>query len=103
MRKRVILAFMLVFALVAASSCSLIIKDEEVDKQTPIIEVAGKTFTKAEVNEQVEAVMDYEEYMYSMYGISYDRTDAEHHFHGSGQRHRRHGAAGRAGEKRPPT
>ena len=76
MRKRVILAFMLVFALVAASSCSLIIKDEEVDKQTPIIEVAGRTFTKAEVNEQVEAVMDYEEYMYSMYGISYDRTDA---------------------------
>ena len=47
MRKRVILAFMLVFALVAASSCSLIIKDEEVDKQTPIIEVVGKTFTKA--------------------------------------------------------
>ena len=76
MRKRVILAFMLVFALVAASSCSLIIKDEEVDKQTPIIEVVGKTFTKAEVNEQVEAVMDYEEYMYSMYGISYDRRDA---------------------------
>ena len=76
MRKRVILAFMLIFALVAASSCSLIIKDEEVDKQTPIIEVVGKTFTKAEVNEQVEAVMDYEEYMYSMYGISYDRTDA---------------------------
>ncbi len=76
MRKRVILALMLVFALVAASSCSLIIKDEEVDKQTPIIEVAGRTFTKAEVNEQVEAVMDYEEYMYSMYGISYDRTDA---------------------------
>ena len=76
MSKRVILAFMLVFALVAASSCSLIIKDEEVDKQTPIIEVVGKTFTKAEVNEQVEAVMDYEEYMYSMYGISYDRTDA---------------------------
>ena len=32
-------------------------KDEEVDKQTPIIEVAGKTFTKAEVNEQVEAVI----------------------------------------------
>ena len=76
MRKRVILVLMLILALLAASSCSLIIKDEEVDKQTPIIEVAGQTFTKAEVNEQVEAVMDYEEYMYSMYGISYDRTDA---------------------------
>lgn len=76
MRKRVILAFMLVFALLAASSCSLIIKDEEVDKQTPIIEVVGKTFTKAEVNEQVEAVMNYEEQMYGGYGLPYDRTDA---------------------------
>ena len=42
MRKRVILAFMLVFALLAASSCSLIITDEEVDKQTPIIEVVAR-------------------------------------------------------------
>lgn len=76
MRKRVILVLMLILALLAASSCSLIIKDEEVDKQTPIIEVAGKTFTKAEVNEQVEAVMNYEEQMYSGYGLTYDRTDA---------------------------
>ena len=98
MRKRVILVLMLILALLAASSCSLIIKDEEVDKQTPIIEVAGQTFTKAEVNEQVEAVMDYEEYMYSMYGISYDRTDASR-FPGAGQRHRRHGAAGRTGKE----
>lgn len=76
MRKRVILVLMLILALLAASSCSLIIKDEEVDKQTPIIEVAGQTFTKAEVNEQVEAVMNYEEQMYSGYGLTYDRTDA---------------------------
>lgn len=76
MRKRVILVLMLILALVAASSCSLIVKDEEVDKQTTIIEVAGQTFTKEEVNEQVEAVMDYEEYLYYMYGITYDRSDA---------------------------
>ena len=76
MRKRVILVLMLILALVAASSCSLIVKDEEVDKQTTIIEVAGQTFTKGEVNEQVEAVMDYEEYLYYMYGITYDRSDA---------------------------
>lgn len=74
MRKRVILALVLVLALLASTSCSLIIKDEEVDRQTPIIEVAGKTITKGEVLAQAENVMDYYEYMYSMYGMSYDRT-----------------------------
>jgi len=74
MRKRVILALVLVFALLASTGCSLIIKDEEVDRQTPIIEVAGKTITKGEVLAQAENVMDYYEYMYSMYGMSYDRT-----------------------------
>lgn len=76
MRKRVILAFVLVLALLASTGCSLIIKDEEVDRQTPIIEVAGKTITKGEVLAQAEYVMDYYEYMYSMYGMSYDRTSA---------------------------
>ncbi|MCI5956894.1 MAG: peptidylprolyl isomerase [Clostridiales bacterium] len=74
MRKRVILVFLLVIALVATSSCSLIVKDEEVDKQTTIIEVAGKTITKGEVNEQTEAMLDYQEYMYYLYGMSFDRT-----------------------------
>lgn len=74
MRKRVILAFLLVIALVATSSCSLIVKDEEVDKQTTIIEVAGKTITKAEVAEQTEAMLDYQEYVYYLYGMSFDRT-----------------------------
>lgn len=74
MRKRVILAFVLVLALLASTGCSLIIKDEEVDRQTPIIEVAGKTITKGEVLAQAESVMDYYEYIYSMYGMSYDRT-----------------------------
>lgn len=74
MRKRVILALVLVLALLASTGCSLIIKDEEVDRQTPIIEVVGKTITKGEVLAQAENVMDYYEYMYSMYGMSYDRT-----------------------------
>jgi len=74
MRKRVILVFLLVIALVATSSCSLIVKDEEVDKQTTIIEVADKTITKGEVNEQTEAMLDYQEYMYYLYGMSFDRT-----------------------------
>lgn len=76
MRKRVILTLMLAVALVVTTSCSLIVKDEEVDKQTTIIEVAGQTITKGEVNEQVEAVLDYQEYMYYLYGMSYDRTSA---------------------------
>ncbi len=76
MRKRVIMAFVLIAALVLTSACSLIVKDEEVDKQTPIVEVAGKTFTKDEVNLQTQNMLDYQEYLYSMYGMSFDRTDA---------------------------
>ena len=77
MRKRVLLALVLVFALLASTSCSLIIKDEEVDKQTVIIEVAGKTITKGEVQDMTQQVLDYNEYMYSMYyGYGYDKTDA---------------------------
>lgn len=76
MRKRVLLSVLLVLALLATSGCSLIVKDEEVDKQTVIIEVAGQTFTKGEVQEQTEYLLDYYEYMYSMYGMPFDRNDA---------------------------
>ena len=76
MRKRVILALMLVVALILTTSCSLIVKDPEVDKQTVIVEVNGKTFTKDEVQANVEYQMSYMEYMYSMYGMQYDKTDA---------------------------
>lgn len=74
MLRRVILAMMLVVALIVTSSCGLIIKDMEVDKQTPIIEVAGKVFTKAEVTDEVNYTLDYQEYIYSMYGMSFDKT-----------------------------
>lgn len=77
MRKRAILALLLVLALAVTTSCSLIVKDAEVDKQTTIIEVAGKTITKEEVNEQTEAVLDYQDYMYYLYGLSFDRTSAD--------------------------
>ena len=36
MRKRVVLALLLVVAMVVTSSCSLVVKDAEVDAQTPI-------------------------------------------------------------------
>jgi len=75
MRKRVLLALVLILALVMSTSCSLIIKDEAVDMATPVIEVAGKTFTKGDVKEQAEAYLDYNEYMYSYYyGMTYDRN-----------------------------
>ena len=77
MRKRVILAFLLVIALVAATGCSLIVKDAEVDKQTTIIEVAGKTYTKGEVTNLVDANLQYMASMYSMYGGNYDVTNAD--------------------------
>lgn len=74
MRKRIVLALLLVLALLATTSCSLIVKDEEVDKQTPIIEVGATTITKEMVNQQMEEVHGYMEYMYYLYGMSYDRT-----------------------------
>ena len=75
MRKRVILALVLVLALLMSTSCSLIIKDEAVDMAPPVIEVAGQTFTKGEVKAQTEAIHDYNEQMYYYYyGTSYDRT-----------------------------
>jgi len=75
MRKRVILALVLVFALLMSTGCSLIIKDEAVDMATPIIEVAGKTITKGEIKAQIEAIHDYNEQMYTYYyGMTYDRT-----------------------------
>lgn len=77
MRKRVILALLLVVALAITTGCSLIVKDEAVDQATPVIEVAGKTYTKAEVLSQAEAYLDYQEYMYYMYGMRYDRTSAD--------------------------
>ena len=74
MRKRVLLALVLVIALVMSTGCSLIIKDEAVDRATPIIEVAGKTITKGEIQAQTEAILNYNEQMYAYYGMSYDRT-----------------------------
>lgn len=77
MRKRGLLALILVIAMLMTTSCSLIVKDEEVDKQTVIIEVAGESISKGAVQEYTEYMLDYNEYMYSNYGMSYDRKDPE--------------------------
>ena len=77
MRKRVLLALVLVLALLASTGCSLIVKDPEVDKQTVVIEAAGQTFTKGEVQQQTDYLLDYYAYMYSMYGMPFDANDKE--------------------------
>lgn len=77
MRKRIFLAVLMVAALVLSTSCSLIVKDAEVDAQTTVIEVAGQTITKAEVQQAVENTLSYQSYLYSMYGYTYDTTDAD--------------------------
>ncbi|MCE5343218.1 MAG: peptidylprolyl isomerase [Eubacteriales bacterium] len=76
MRKRIFLAVLLIAALVLSTSCGLIQKDAAVDAQTAIIEVAGKTITKAEVKTAVENTLSYQQYIYSMYGMTFDATDA---------------------------
>ncbi len=75
MLKRVILALMLIVALLVTSGCGLIVKDPEVDRQTVIIEVAGKTFTKGEVQMQLNYTLYNQAYMYQMYGMAFDPTD----------------------------
>ncbi|MEA5013534.1 MAG: peptidylprolyl isomerase [Candidatus Limiplasma sp.] len=75
MRKRAVLTLMLVFSLLVTSSCGLIVKDPEVDKQTVIIEVAGKTFTKEQVSQQVQYTLEYQGQLYAMYGLSFDASD----------------------------
>ncbi|MDD3335893.1 MAG: peptidylprolyl isomerase [Eubacteriales bacterium] len=77
MRKRVFLTLLLAAALVLTTSCSLIVKDAAVDQHTVIIEAAGKTYTKGEVNAQVQNALDYQAYMYSAYGMSFDPTSSE--------------------------
>jgi parvulin-like peptidyl-prolyl isomerase len=75
MRKRIFLAVVMIAALVLSTSCGLIEKDAAVDAQTTIIEVAGQTITKADVQSSVDNTLSYQEYIYSMYGMSFDKTD----------------------------
>jgi parvulin-like peptidyl-prolyl isomerase len=77
MRKYALLAVLMAFVVAFTSGCGLIVKDAEVDAQTVIIEVAGQSIVKADVRQAIENVLDYQAYMYSYYGVSFDRTDAD--------------------------
>ncbi|MBN1777432.1 MAG: peptidylprolyl isomerase [Clostridiales bacterium] len=77
MRKYAILVVILAVVVAVTSSCGLIVKDPVVDAQTVIIEVAGEEIVKEDVQWTIENVLDYQEYVYSLYGYNYDRTDED--------------------------
>ena len=76
MRKKALLA-VLMAAVLLLSGCTLIVKDQAVDNATEIIRMGDRVVTKKEVKEQVDSVLQYNEYMYSMMGQSYDVTDPQ--------------------------
>lgn len=75
MRKKALLALLLVLTL-ALSGCALIVKDEAKDNASEIIRLGDEVITKARVKKETENQLDSQEYLYSMYGMSFDRTDA---------------------------
>ena len=72
--KRTILALLMAAALLL-TGCALVEKDEAVDAARTIIKVGEDTFTKAEVQSNVDYQLSYTQYLYSMYGYPYDVTD----------------------------
>ena len=78
MKKRVFLALMMALLMALTSGCKLIVKDLEVDKQTVVLDVNGKTYTKGELQLMVEDERAYQEYLYAnQYGVELDVKDPE--------------------------
>lgn len=77
-KKRVFLALMMALLMALTSGCKLIVKDLEVDKQTVVLDVNGKTYTKGELQLMVEDELAYQEYLYAnQYGVELDVKDPE--------------------------
>ena len=76
MNKKALLALMLVLTMLL-SSCSLVVKNAEVDAATPIVTVNDKVYTKAEVQSYVTSYLNSIASQYSQYGYSYDTTSAD--------------------------
>ena len=76
MHKKALLACLLAVALLL-SGCALIEKDMTVDRATEVIRVGDTVYTKGEVQDQVDYQLAYMSYLYSMFGMSYDPTDAQ--------------------------
>lgn len=77
LRKKAFLAILMA-AVLLLSGCTLIVKDAEVDKKTPIVTVNDKVYTKEEVQLAVDEEL-YNEYMnyynYYMYGLTSSMLD----------------------------
>lgn len=76
MQKKALLALLLVLTMIL-SGCSLIVKDEAVDAARVVIRVGDDTYTKAQVQYQIQNQVNYMTALYSMYGITFDSTNAE--------------------------
>ena len=76
MRKRVFLAVLMIVVLVLGTGCTTATTSTSADDQAVIIEVAGTSYTKTQVANATQNVLSYMSYMYSLYGMSYDTTDA---------------------------
>ena len=59
------------------SGCSLIVKDEAVDAARVVIRVGDDTYTKAQVQAQIQNQVNYMTALYSRYGLSFDSTNAD--------------------------
>lgn len=76
MHKKALLALMLAVAMLM-SGCALIEKDEAVDRATEIIKVGDNVHTKGEILDAVDQQLSYMAWLYSMYGMNFDPTDAQ--------------------------
>ena len=74
MQKKALLALLLVLTMVL-SGCSLVVKDEAVDAARVVIRVGDDTYTKAQVQYQINYAVQQYQYLYAMYGLSFDTTN----------------------------
>lgn len=80
MHKKAFLACMLVVTMLL-TGCTLIEKDEAVDRATEVVRVSNSAggedivYTKGEVLDEVNYQLNYMSYLYSRLGYSYDPTD----------------------------
>lgn len=76
MQKKALLALLLAL-MMTLSGCALIEKDLEVDRATEIVRVGDTVITKGEIQDEVDYQLAYMAYYYSLFGLSYDTTNAD--------------------------
>lgn len=77
MRKKALLALVLVLTLML-SSCSLIVKDQSVDDNQVVVSLGDKILNKKEFNTRMDTLLAQQaDFYYSYYGMELDPTDPE--------------------------